>query len=65
MGIGPGSYPLGLGPWMLLGFIPLFFGLGLILVYVLTREEKKPEPPLVEDDLQSGKWPDQRAMDQR
>jgi hypothetical protein len=50
---------------MLLGFIPLFFGLGLILVYVLTREEKKPEPPLVEDDLQSGKWPDQRAMDQR
>ncbi len=35
------SYPLGFGPWMLLGLVPTFFGLGLILVYVLTREEKK------------------------
>jgi hypothetical protein len=29
-------YPLGLGPWMLLGLVPLFFGLSLILIYVLT-----------------------------
>jgi hypothetical protein len=36
-------YPLGLGPWMLIGLIPMFFGLGLILIYVLTREEKRPE----------------------
>lgn len=43
MGFGPGSYPLGLGPWMLAGFVPLFFGLGLILIYVLTRNDKKPE----------------------
>lgn len=35
-------YPFGLGPWMLLGIVPLFFGLSLILIYVLTydREEK-------------------------
>ena len=33
-------YPLNFGPWMLIGLIPLFFGLGLILIYVLTREEK-------------------------
>lgn len=35
-------YPYGLGPWMLLGIVPLFFGLSLILIYVLTydREEK-------------------------
>jgi hypothetical protein len=40
--LGYGRYPLGFGPWMLLGLLPTFFGLGLILVYVLTREGKKP-----------------------
>lgn len=32
------SYPFGLGPWMLGGFVPLFLGLGLILLHVLTRK---------------------------
>jgi hypothetical protein len=40
LGIGS-DYPLGLGPWMIGAFIPLFFGLGLILIYVLTKENKK------------------------
>lgn len=31
-------YPLRLGPWMLGGFVPLFLGLSLILLYVLTRK---------------------------
>ena len=31
------------GPWMLGGLIPTFFGLGLVLIYVLTREEKPKE----------------------
>jgi fatty acid desaturase len=35
------NYPLGFGPWMLLGLVPTFFGVALILIYVLTREEKK------------------------
>ncbi len=35
------SYPLGLGPWMIGAFIPLFFGLGLILIYVLTKNDNK------------------------
>jgi len=30
------SYPLHLGPWMLGGFVPLFLGLGLILLHYLT-----------------------------
>ncbi|MGB7540090.1 MAG: DUF6249 domain-containing protein [Anaerolineales bacterium] len=38
------SYPLGLGPWMIGAFIPLFFGLGLILIYILTKNEDKPGP---------------------
>lgn len=32
------DYPLHLGPWMLGGFVPLFLGLGLILLHVLTRK---------------------------
>ncbi len=33
------DYPLRLGPWMLGGFVPLFLGLGLILLHVLTKKE--------------------------
>lgn len=40
---GPWSYPLGFGPWMLIGLIPLFFGLALVLIYVLTRGDGKKE----------------------
>jgi hypothetical protein len=36
-------------PIMLIGLLPTFFGLGLVLIYVLTREEKpKPEDEGVE-----------------
>jgi len=31
-------YPLHLGPWMLGGFIPLFLGLGLVLLHYLTEK---------------------------
>ena len=37
-----GGYPLGITPWMIFGFIPLFFGLGLILIYVLTKDQSGP-----------------------
>ena len=33
------NYPLDLGPWMLGGFVPLFLGLGLILLHYLTENE--------------------------
>lgn len=32
-------YPLHLGPWMLGGLIPLFLGLGLVLLHYLTKKE--------------------------
>ena len=32
-------YPLGLGPWMLGGFVPLFLGLGLILLHFLSQKD--------------------------
>jgi len=37
------NYPLGLGPWMLAGFVPIFIGLALILIHVLTRKEESRE----------------------
>ena len=43
------NFPLGLGPWMLGGLIPTFFGLALVLIYVLTREEK-PKDGAAKDD---------------
>jgi hypothetical protein len=39
------TFPLGLGPWMLFGFVPVFFGLALILIFVLTYERTKPQSP--------------------
>jgi hypothetical protein len=33
---GGSRYPLGLGPWMLGGFVPLFLGIGLILLHYLS-----------------------------
>ena len=33
------NYPLHLGPWMLGGFVPLFLGLGLVLLHYLTEKE--------------------------
>lgn len=39
---GSGSqFPLHFGPWMLVGLLPLFFGLGLVLIYVVTTREEK------------------------
>ena len=40
IGLLPGmKFPLGLGPWMMVGFLPTFFGLGLCLIYVLTHDK--------------------------
>jgi hypothetical protein len=33
------SYPFHLGPWMLGGLLPLFLGLGLVLLHYLTEKE--------------------------
>jgi hypothetical protein len=35
----PNDYPLHLGPWMLGGFVPLFLGLGLVILHFLTEKE--------------------------
>jgi hypothetical protein len=37
------SFPLNFGPWMVIGLIPTFFGLALILIYVATSKNGSPE----------------------
>ena len=41
---GGSNYPLGFGPWMLVGLLPTFFGVALVLIHVLTREERDETP---------------------
>jgi hypothetical protein len=52
---GPNMFPLNFGPWMLVGLIPTFFGLALVLVYALTSRktvhEDRPAPWRDEQDL--------------
>ena len=45
------SYPLHFGPWMLVGLIPLFIGLALLITYFVTRKEEAvaPEAPPEEE----------------
>ena len=38
--ITPNEFPLYFGPWMLVGLLPTFFGLALILIYLVTRTKK-------------------------
>ena len=41
-------YPLGFGPWMLGGLVPVFIGLALLITYFLTRKEET-APPVDEE----------------
>ncbi|MBE2221144.1 MAG: hypothetical protein IAF02_06365 [Anaerolineae bacterium] len=34
------QFPLGFGPWMLIGLLPLFFGIALICIGELSREDE-------------------------
>jgi hypothetical protein len=45
------QYTLSFGPWMLIGLIPLFIGLALLIVYFVTRKEEKKdlETPSMEE----------------
>jgi hypothetical protein len=38
-------FPLHFGPWMLVGLIPLFIGLALLITYFLTRNNEKASEP--------------------
>ncbi|PKO15270.1 MAG: hypothetical protein CVU39_11745 [Chloroflexi bacterium HGW-Chloroflexi-10] len=47
-----GLYPLALGPWMLIGLAPLFFGLCMLLIYVILAPAQQKaavsQPPVGE-----------------
>ena len=48
--VGGPTYVLGLGPWMLAGFIPMFLGLALLIIYYLTRKEQGARGPQAEEE---------------
>ncbi|TAK12861.1 MAG: hypothetical protein EPO32_07360 [Anaerolineae bacterium] len=37
------GFPLNFGPWMVVGLLPTFFGLALVLIYYLTADRKSKE----------------------
>ena len=43
------GFPFYFGPWMLIGLLPTFFGLGLILIYYLTRQDRAVNKEVDED----------------
>lgn len=47
------GYPLGFGPWMLTGLIPLFPGPALLIFYFVVRKEEASatEPPAEESEV--------------
>ena len=53
-----GNFPLNFGPWMLMGLLPLFFGLSLIVIYLLTIDKadkkNKTESKLSDTSKDSG-----------
>jgi hypothetical protein len=55
---GGAQYPLGFGPWMLIGLIPLFIGLALLIVYFVTRKQQTATP-----EPEEGKEPVELAVD--
>lgn len=48
------GFPLYIGPWMLVGLLPTFFGLGLIVIFYLTKDERQSQ---VEQEIKDGeRW---------
>jgi hypothetical protein len=37
---GLSTLPFGIGPWLVLGILPLFFGLSLLIIYWVNKREK-------------------------
>ena len=44
--MGPVYSVLGLSPLMLIGLVPMFFGIALIIISFVTGEDGPPQPPL-------------------
>ena len=50
-----GNFPLNFGPWMLMGLLPLFFGLSLIIIYLVTLEKDEEKGGMQTPKSGSGK----------
>ncbi len=50
IGIRESDFFLGIGPWMVVGFLPLFFGLALVVIHYVSRGETRYEVTAEPDD---------------
>lgn len=52
-----GETPFGLGPWMIIGLIPMFFGMALLVLYGVGRWESGNAPyPVSEEEVPPSKY---------
>ncbi|MBK9051949.1 MAG: hypothetical protein IPL78_13875 [Chloroflexi bacterium] len=52
-----GDTPFGLGPWMIIGLIPMFFGFALLVIYTIGRgEEREYRSPAPEAEVPPSKY---------
>ncbi len=49
-----GGFPLYFGPWMLIGLIPAFFGMALIVIYLVTHARKAKQAKEQENEVFAG-----------
>jgi hypothetical protein len=48
------AFPLGYGPWMLVGFLPLAFGIALLLIHRVSQDELDDDELAAYDELPTG-----------
>ena len=55
--LGGSDFPLGFGPWMIVGLLPLFLGLALVIMYYIFKngqdetESIATETPITQEDI--------------
>lgn len=47
---GGAEFPLNFGPWMVIGLLPLFFGLSLVVIHYATQEKENGEEEPAEEE---------------
>lgn len=47
---GGAEFPLNFGPWMVIGLLPLFFGLSLVVIHYATQDKEKGEEDQAEEE---------------
>ena len=58
------EFPLNFGPWMMIGLIPTFFGLSLIVIYLVTREKEDNRMDEIDQDVYGALLADREGVEE-